>query len=96
MVSKAAYVLRQGQSRAHTCHWPGCPEQVPPAMWGCRRHWFKIPKELRHRIWESYRPGQENDLRPSEAYVQAAKAVQEWVRSALADKAAAQRSLEDL
>jgi len=24
---------------------------VPPKMWGCKKHWFKLPKSLRDKIW---------------------------------------------
>jgi hypothetical protein len=67
----------------HTCHWPGCPAKVPPAMWGCRKHWFTLPKMLRDRIWANYRPGQEIDKRPSETYLEVASAVQLWIRGHL-------------
>lgn len=77
--AKVAYVRRARQTRNHTCHWPGCTQQVPPAMWGCKRHWFELPKGLRDRIWETYHPGQEETLTPSEAYLQAAEAVQRWI-----------------
>jgi len=80
-MNKAAYVVRQGQTRNHTCHWPGCDKQVPPAMWGCRAHWYALPAPLRAAIWRSYRPGQEKDMRPSAAYLEAAKAVQAWIAS---------------
>ena len=30
--SKADYVRSAKQTRRHTCHWPGCRRQVPPAM----------------------------------------------------------------
>lgn len=73
---------RQGQDRNHTCHWPGCTKQVPPAMWGCKDHWFKLPYRLREEIWASYRPGQEKDMNPSAAYMEAANKVQEWIRRA--------------
>lgn len=78
--SKAAYVRRQQQSRKHSCHWPGCAAQVPPAMWGCRAHWYKLPKRLRDRVWACYRPGQEIDGTPNEAYLRVAAEVQEWIR----------------
>lgn len=29
---------------SHTCHWPGCTVEVDPKMWGCRRHWFMLPR----------------------------------------------------
>jgi hypothetical protein len=78
---KAAYVVRQRQTRKHECHWPGCTMQVPPAMWGCRPHWFALPKALRDKVWRSYRPGQEVDGRPSREYVEAAREVQTWIEN---------------
>ena len=78
-MSKADYVKSQKQTRAHHCHWPGCTAQVPPAMWGCRRHWYALPKHLRDRIWATFRPGQEITMTPSDAYLQAARDVQEWI-----------------
>lgn len=76
---KAAYVQRQSQDRRHECHWPGCGKQVPPAMWGCKAHWFALPARLRARIWASYRPGQERDMHPSAEYIAAAQDVQAWI-----------------
>jgi len=78
-MSKAAYVKAQGQTRKHHCHWPGCERQVPPAMWGCRPHWYALPQELRDRIWGTYRPGQEVNGTPGREYVEAARAVQVWI-----------------
>lgn len=86
IADKVDHVKRAGQTRAHHCHWPGCGEQVPPAKWGCRKHWFTLPKALRDRIWLAYRPGQENTLTPSRAYLQAADDVQQWIREHLAQQ----------
>ena len=80
-MSKAEYVRAQGQTRDHHCHWPGCNKQVPPAMWGCKTHWFKLPANLRARIWATFKPGQEVDGTPSAAYLAAATAVQAWINS---------------
>lgn len=80
---KVAYVKGQGQTRAHGCHWPGCPKQVPPAMWGCREHWYALPKDLRAQVWRCYRPGQEADGKPSAAYVAVARDVQAWIEARL-------------
>lgn len=63
----------------HLCHWPGCTVEVPPAMWGCKKHWFKLPLHLRNRIWATYKPGQEINKTPSPAYIEAAEAVQQWI-----------------
>ncbi|MDX3885578.1 MAG: hypothetical protein QHC65_14245 [Sphingomonas sp.] len=76
---KAAHVRAARQDRRHSCHWPGCDAQVPPAMWGCKRHWYALPQHLRDRIWRAYRPGQEADGRPSRDYLDAARDVQAWI-----------------
>lgn len=94
IASKVAHVKRAGQSRNHTCHWPGCTRQVPPAMWGCRGHWFTLPKTLRNQLWEAYRPGQEETMTPSREYLQAADAIQRWIREREAARAQEQRSIE--
>ena len=71
----------------HTCHWPDCGKPVPPRMWGCKAHWFRLPKTLRDQIWITYRPGQEITKTPSVAYMSAARVVQDWI----AENAAAER-----
>lgn len=76
---KVAHARRAGQTRNHICHWPECQRQVPPAMWGCKEHWFKLPKPLRDGIWKEYRPGQEKDGTPSVRYLAVAQLVQEWI-----------------
>lgn len=80
-MSKADYVLSQKQTRSHTCHWPGCGKQVPPAMWGCKQHWFTLPAALRAKVWKAYVPGQEETLTPSEEYLEVAREVQRWIAS---------------
>lgn len=60
----------------HTCHWPGCGKLVPPSMWGCKPHWFTLPKKLRDLIWATYIPGQEITKTPSADYTAAARQVQ--------------------
>lgn len=79
--AKVAHVKAARQTRSHHCHWPGCTEQVPPARWGCRAHWYTLPRALRDRIWRTYRPGQESDLTPSADYVAVAREVQDWIRA---------------
>lgn len=64
----------------HTCHWPGCKTPVPPKMWGCRAHWFSLPKRLRDLIWATYVPGQEITRTPSPEYIEAANQVQTWIQ----------------
>lgn len=65
----------------HACHWPGCARVVPPRMWGCRDHWFALPKALRDRIWATYVPGQEITKTPSADYLAAAQDVQDWIKA---------------
>lgn len=63
----------------HLCHWPDCPIAVPPKMYMCKSHWFKLPKVLRDAIWRHYRPGQEVDKRPSDRYIATAAIVHNWI-----------------
>lgn len=85
---KVEYVKRQGQTRDHHCHWPGCGRAVPPAMWGCKEHWMKLPKRLRDKIWETFRPGQEVNWSPSDAYIRVAREVQNWIKENYPDATA--------
>ncbi len=77
---KVDYVLRQRQTRNHGCHWPGCDKQVPPAMWGCSAHWFRLPRHLRAEVWATYKPGQEKTMTPSPEYLVVAHKVQAWIK----------------
>ncbi len=61
----------------HSCMWPRCNEQVSAALWGCRRHWFALPKEIRDRIYAAYRVGQTH-LTMSEEYRDALVVAERW------------------
>jgi hypothetical protein len=79
---KADYVrseVSRGHDGKHTCHWTGCRQRVAPAVWGCKKHWYMLPDHLRAEIWAAFRPGQEQDKRPSPRYRQAAKTVEAWI-----------------
>lgn len=76
---KVEHVKTAKQTRHHACHWPDCRAQVPPAMWGCKRHWFMLLKSLRDKIWKTYQPGQEIAGNPSKEYLLAAEEVQSWI-----------------
>lgn len=79
---KVQYVLTQPQTQRHLCHWPECTKPVPPAMWGCKQHWFKLPKKLRDQVWQAYEPGQEVNGDPSSTYLEVMKEVYRWIREA--------------
>lgn len=64
----------------HHCHWPGCEKEVPPKMWGCSKHWFRLPVGLRSQVWRTYVPGQEATKTPSPAYIAVALKVQTFCR----------------
>lgn len=78
---KAEYVRDRVRTpaRGHHCHWPGCTRKVPPALWGCRDHWYKLPLDLRTEVWRTFRPGQEESKTPSREYVAVAQKVQAWI-----------------
>lgn len=73
--------LRRGETHGHTCHWPGCGKKVPPAAWGCKPHWMRLPYGLRQKVWNAYRPTQEISKTPSRDYVVVAREVQDWIRN---------------
>lgn len=82
MNTKAEYVRTETfHDGKHHCHWPGCDKAVPPAMWGCKAHWFKLPMSLRNKVWAAYRPGQEITKTPSPRYIEVAKEVQAWINA---------------
>lgn len=64
----------------HHCHWTGCTKKVPPAMWGCSKHWFRLPLRLRNKIWKCYQPEQEITKDPSDEYLTVAREVQTWIK----------------
>ena len=70
----------------HTCHWPHCDIDVPENMWGCRPHWFALPKELRSKVWAAYVPGQEITKTPSKMYIDVANEVQVWIANKEAER----------
>ena len=68
----------------HLCHWPTCKREVPPKLWGCKKHWMRLPKELRDLVWATYVPGQEIRKDPSWDYIEAAREVEEWCQEWIA------------
>jgi len=58
----------------HTCHARGCNVPVPPERLMCLAHWRRVPKPIQQAVWRSYRVGQCDDRKPSEAWHQAADA----------------------
>jgi hypothetical protein len=66
----------------HSCHAEGCNRQIPPKMLMCYPHWKMVPRPLQLAVWREYRPGQEIDKRPSDAYME----VQHAAVAAVAEK----------
>lgn len=62
----------------HHCHWPGCKSTVSPSLWGCRDHWYALPKHIRDLIWANYKPGQEVTKTPSVGYIEASRLAHDW------------------
>ncbi len=40
--------------RVIRCLWPGCERPVPRGVWGCARHYYTLPDEIRERIQWAY------------------------------------------
>lgn len=77
-IKRAGHEGRHSAPHAHTCHYPACDADVPAKLWGCKKHWFRLPKTLRNRIWATYKTGQEITKTPSRAYLKVALEVQDW------------------
>ena len=71
----------------HHCHARGCTAKVPPEMLMCKHHWSMVPRSIQKRVWATYRPGQCDDMNPSEAWHQAADDAIQAVAEAEADEA---------
>lgn len=39
------------------CQVPRCDEQIDPSRLMCRGHWYRVPKQLRDRVWATWRSG---------------------------------------
>jgi hypothetical protein len=67
---------RNHRSRlVHLCAWPGCRRPVPLDMWGCRTHWFSLPKEIQDAIWQGWKVGK---LSPE--WITANEQAQAWIK----------------
>lgn len=61
------------RDKNHTCHALGCFIHVPPKLFMCKPHWFKLPFGLRCAVWAAYTPGQEKldgSAFPTEEYLE--------------------------
>lgn len=65
----------------HTCQWPGCTKEVSPELWGCKPHWFSLPKGIRNKLNAHYVPGQEITKTPNAEYIAAALEAQDWIKA---------------
>ncbi len=43
---------------ADSCPVTGCGQQISPSRLMCRRHWYQIPRQLRDRVWATWRSGE--------------------------------------
>ena len=66
------------------CPWPACPKQTKPRHLMCPGHWYALPADIRARISETYRPGQ-NALTASPAYRAALHDALDYARHASTD-----------
>lgn len=64
---------------AHTCHAIGCSAVIPPRLFMCREHWYKLPYHYRKEVFRYYKAGQEVSKNPSRKYIQAASAAIAWL-----------------
>lgn len=56
----------------HHCHARNCKTPCPRRMLMCRKHWSMVPRDIQDEVYRTYREGQCDDMRPSQAWHQAA------------------------
>ncbi len=44
--------------RTARCSVPACSRPIDPTRLMCRHHWYAVPKEIRDRVWATWRSGQ--------------------------------------
>jgi hypothetical protein len=54
---RLAGLPRAGRSPVR-CPVPGCRDQIDASRLMCRRHWYLVPKQIRDRVWATWRSGQ--------------------------------------
>jgi hypothetical protein len=52
---------------------------VPLSLWGCREHWYVLPRELRVNIVLTYARGIDDDTHPTPNYIEACRQAREWI-----------------
>lgn len=62
----------------HRCPWPGCAVVVAADLWGCKAHWYEIPRALRQKLWAAYQSGQ-GVATASDDYRAASAAIDAWI-----------------
>jgi hypothetical protein len=79
----------------HHCHARGCSTKVKPELLMCWRCWRQVPKKIQMAVYAAYRPGQCNDMDPSEEWHIAADAAIGYV-AALDDQPIRPKEVEAL
>jgi hypothetical protein len=49
-------LLSSAEPTGH-CQVPRCDEQIDPSRLMCRVHWYRVPKQLRDRMWATWQSG---------------------------------------
>lgn len=60
--------------REHHCHAVGCNTACQPEHLMCFAHWRQVPDIIQRAVYRHYRPGQCDDMHPSENWHKAADA----------------------
>lgn len=62
----------------HPCGWPGCEERVYLHQWGCQRHYWRLPEELRIKLRDAVRGGKGRD---GPRHLAVLEEIREWIRT---------------
>lgn len=66
--------MEQSRIDNHHCHATGCTAWCAPEKLMCLKHWRMVPTVVQRTVWQYYRVGQCDDMRPSAKWHEAADA----------------------
>jgi hypothetical protein len=66
----------------HLCHARDCEKECKPEKLMCGKHWAMVPAHIQRAVYKAYRPGQCDDKRPSQEWIDAAEAAIKAVAAA--------------
>lgn len=56
-----------------TCHATACKQPIATDRFMCVKHWYMLPRYMRLKLWDAFKPGEVDDLDPNRKYCEVAR-----------------------